>query len=36
MQSAEDVIKERLQVEGQVKADVGPTTSYFFPSLMVF
>ena len=36
MQSAEDVIKERLQVEGQVKADVSPTTSYFFPSLMVF
>ena len=29
MQSAEDVIKERLQVEGQVKADVGPTTNYF-------
>ena len=34
MQSAQDVIKERLQVEGQVKADVGPTTN-FFPSPLV-
>ena len=34
MQSAEDVIKERLQVEGQVKADVGLTTN-FFPSPLV-
>ena len=35
MQSAEDVIKERLQVEGQVKADVGLTTN-FFPSAWCF